>query len=582
MPTQRPPSSTTGTPGSSCSRSSAITSSTGVSRCTVAGSESMMSRHVWHRRARLSERQPGGSASITSPAIDVSAPTRSAAARARRARGRARRAQAAVEGRRGPWRAARRSRPESTSPVPAVASAGVPPRADRHARRRARDDRVVALEQRRPRRCARRPRGRGASRCARDLVGRGVRAAGRARPRGRQHGRRVALARAARARPAWAFRPSASISSGVCDRARQPAGERLGAVGRGRGPGRAPRRRRARPSPATPRRRPACGAVRVGQPAGHLLEQAQLERCCTDAGHAPPGRSRRRRAGRRGRPSWARRSGRRAAGTTTHARVNFEPLRRRGADRGRARRSEIRPARSARGRAARDADLDHLDRAGVRLARLTQSPTLAAWKVASPSARTASPATSPVVASTPRGHVAGDDRRVLRVDRRDRARRRGSRGAPVEAGAEQRVDDHARRPRARSASNGSGGVAGQALEVDARRRRAARRGRRPRARRPRGRPRAAAAPRPARRRRCCPCRRRRATGPGRRRLAAPRPGPRRPLHQVERRARPRSLDRPGVHGAHLARPRRADRASRAAGSPARSGRPRRPAPCRCG
>ena len=74
-------------------------------------------------------------------------------------------------------------------------------------------------------------------------------------------------------------------------------------------------------------------------------------------------------------------------------------------------------------------------------------------------ARTASPSTSPVEAFTPGGHVAGDDRRVRLVDRRDRAGHRLARRA-LEAGAEHGVDHAARAPPAPPASNGRGGSPG--------------------------------------------------------------------------------------------------------------------------
>src|SRR3954452_17774655 len=60
IPTQRPPSLTTGTPGSSCSLRSRTTSSTLVSDETVTGWESMMSATV--ATAGAYRRPPGSSA----------------------------------------------------------------------------------------------------------------------------------------------------------------------------------------------------------------------------------------------------------------------------------------------------------------------------------------------------------------------------------------------------------------------------------------------------------------------------------------------------------------------------------------
>src|SRR3954471_5125865 len=59
MPTQWPSPSTTGTPGSSCSRSVRTTSSIELSAVTVAGSESMTSRTVLATGATLAPGRPG-------------------------------------------------------------------------------------------------------------------------------------------------------------------------------------------------------------------------------------------------------------------------------------------------------------------------------------------------------------------------------------------------------------------------------------------------------------------------------------------------------------------------------------------
>ena len=155
------------------------------------------------------------------------------------------------------------------------------------------------------------------------------------------------------------------------------------------------------------------------------------------------------------------------------------------------------------------------DRAGVRLARRDPEPGLGAVERRGRRPRgPPRPATSPVEASTPLGHVGGDrpcPRAPLIVGdhARDRVPRRAGR-----ARAEQRVDDPVRAGRAarRRTATGAGRraaarasraasslshCAGQSSEhVDVA-----------------ARPRAAAAPRRARRRRCCPCRRRRRSGP---------------------------------------------------------------------
>ena len=136
------------------------------------------------------------------------------------------------------------------------------------------------------------------------------------------------------------------------------------------------------------------------------------------------------------------------------------------------------------------------------------------------------PATSPVEASTPLGTSAATHGPLARVDRRRSPRAAASRGAPVEPGAEQRVDEPAR-PRARRGANGSAASPGSRRERSRRVAAASSPAARRRARRPRGRARAAGARPRGRRRRCCPCRRRsrsaRAGRAGRPRAASPAP-----------------------------------------------------------
>ena len=78
-------------------------------------------------------------------------------------------------------------------------------------------------------------------------------------------------------------------------------------------------------------------------------------------------------------------------------------------------------------------------------------------------ARTASPSTSPVEASTPEGTSQATTGAVLGVDRRDRGGERLARRA-AEAGSEQGVDDGARAGEALG-GEGLGSRPGQALEV---------------------------------------------------------------------------------------------------------------------
>ena len=154
------------------------------------------------------------------------------------------------------------------------------------------------------------------------------------------------------------------------------------------------------------------------------------------------------------------------------------------------------------------------------------------------------------------GHVHADDRRRRPRSIASIASATAPRGVAREARAEQRIDDH------RGAANGPRPIGRPAARPALPRRRLARQPLEVGARvarsscggpahttSPRVRRRAAAAPRPARRRRCCPCRTpprpaRPARALDRARDAAPGA-----LHQLEP-ATPRSLDRPAIDRAH--------------------------------
>ena len=157
IPTQRPPSLTTGRPGSSCSRMRETTVSTPSSGVTVTGSASMMSRTARATGTGAYLRR----ASITSRAITaVRAALRGGAHARAGVQAHRRRRRRRTARRRAPARAPRT--PLSTSPVPAVASAGLRARADRDAAAGPRDERVVALEHHDRLARRRRPRARGA------------------------------------------------------------------------------------------------------------------------------------------------------------------------------------------------------------------------------------------------------------------------------------------------------------------------------------------------------------------------------------------------------------------------------------
>ena len=184
----------------------------------------------------------------------------------------------------------------------------------------------------------------------------------------------------------------------------------------------------------------------------------------------------------------------------------------------------------------------------------------------SPTARTAAPVDLAGGGVDAAGHVGGDDRRAARRSS-PRSRPRPARAArPVEAGAEQRVDDPGA-PSSRAASNGRRRVARQAVELRLRVAAAATRG---------GHTaqhvdlaaglRAAAARRRARRRRCCPCRRR-SRSARRARARRPRaraPPPRAPSARATGRPAPRSPRR----RSRASRPRRAAAPASGAGSSA--------------
>ena len=133
-----------------------------------------------------------------------------------------------------------------------------------------------------------------------------------------------------------------------------------------------------------------------------------------------------------------------------------------------------------------------------------QSPGLPRWKVAVASAshRLALDLAGRGVDAA--RHVGGDHARLGVVDRRDHLVGRLARRA-LEARPQQRVDDHVDALQARLVELLGLGP-GQLVEHRPSRRPAATRPATRAARRPRARPGAAAAPRRARRRRCCPCR----------------------------------------------------------------------------
>ena len=364
-------------------------------------------------------------------------------------------------------------------------------------------------------------------------------------------------------RPACAFSPSASISTGT---RRAPGDlarpfERAVACGRSRVPARAhPPARTAR---ARGRRPPGtCAPSSSGMPWVIASSSFRSKRRL--------GRRRHRdlhvaRAGaHRGERRHRRRAGQaaRAAGDHHHAGLELRARARARRHQARARRRAIRPARAGRGRVARDPDLDHLDPARVLLAGIDVEADLRAVEG--------------------RGHVGPHGVRLdlagRRVDaRRGRRRRRRRRVGVVDRARSRPPPARAARPRsrcrasrrrsrptprARPARTGAAGrrAGGRGSRA---RRPSSPTGRPRRARPPRGPPRAAAAPRPARRRRCCPCRRRRGPGPRRATAAV---DARQPdagaLHQVEPRDAPLARS-PRRRRRASRRPRRGARASRA-------------------
>ena len=140
-------------------------------------------------------------------------------------------------------------RPESTSPVPAVASAGVPPGLT------ATGPPGTAISVSSPLSSTTAPLRSAASRTDASRW-RAISAESRSSSRPSSPSCGVSTVGAARpcsssSRPAWALRPSASISSGVSTGRRHAAGERPAPGRCGRGPGRARRRRPARPARST-------------------------------------------------------------------------------------------------------------------------------------------------------------------------------------------------------------------------------------------------------------------------------------------------------------------------------------------
>ena len=167
IPTQRPPSLTTGTPGSSCSRHEPHDLLDGRPRGRPsAGRVHDVAHGHGHRRVSLPARGPAGSAAIDVRGDHAVGPVAAARPRAaRRARAARTPAQAAANGSSSLASIAPIT-PLRTSPVPAVASAGVAPGLIADEAVGPRDERVVALEHDDRARLRRRPRARGARRCA--------------------------------------------------------------------------------------------------------------------------------------------------------------------------------------------------------------------------------------------------------------------------------------------------------------------------------------------------------------------------------------------------------------------------------
>ena len=261
-----------------------------------------------HKRARLSERQAVGQR------VDHVAGHHVVGAQAGRRGVRGERVGQRPERRRRPT-ASRRfaSRapisPESTSPVPAVASAGGRPGLTATSPLGQRDERVVALEQHHRAAALARPRATLARRVA--AISSELRSS--RRPSSPSCGVSTvgAAPLAQQLEPARVrVEPVGVDQQRRVDGARHAAGELLRARRRARGRGPAPRRRRAPPSRRPRPRRPACGSR--PHPAGRgSSAPAGAGRPPAAPAPAPrPGRIRRRRAAPSGPPASARRSAR--------------------------------------------------------------------------------------------------------------------------------------------------------------------------------------------------------------------------------------------------------------------------------
>ena len=353
-------------------------------------------------RSELRSVRPSGSASITSPAITWSAPTRSAAARTARRVGE--RAEAGGLERLQPLGEQRADQAGQHVAGAGGGQRGRAARVDGDLAARARDDRVVALQQHD-----------GAA-----ALGRLARATRAGAPRSRRTGRssrrpsspacgvstvgRRALARAARA--------ARRARSG---RRRPPA---AASRPRRRRRGRTPGRRRSRPRPGPSTTAPARSAISLddldpGRACGRRRASGSPRLICS---------SRRRSTSRldRGRHGHLHVAG--PARCAERAAIVGAPVRPReppattstpgrelraaaaaARDRGRARaRRSARPARR-RARPAGRRSRPPRRAPACALPGSTHRPTFGPWKVAVTSARTASASTSPVEASTPEG-----------------------------------------------------------------------------------------------------------------------------------------------------------------------------------
>ena len=390
--------------------------------------------------------------------------------------------------------------PERTSPVPAVARPGASPGETAHAAVRRGDQRVVALEHD-------------------DRAGLGGRGAGVGEPVGldlggvelqqapelagvrREHRRRRTGAEQLAGAPGERVEPV-----GVDEQRRG----RRGRPARARAP--APPGWRPRPGPehdgvraldrrsTGSRRGDGQRAVVLGQGDEHRLQQAGGERCLERRGGRDRHVARHPSAPRPGRPcDGAPVSPREPPITTTLPEVNFvDAAPRRGMPSSTP--WPMRPIAGAdRARRRRDPDVDHLDRAGVGLAGRDPQPGLGRGGRSSVAlARTASPSTSPVEASTPLGTSAATTGAAASLERRDRAAA-GSRGAP-EKPVPSTASTIPPAPSSRSGAKAPARSPGSRRSCSAASPGAARRAARRRARRRRGRPsrssRAATSPSP--------------------------------------------------------------------------------------